>query len=126
MKLECSIDLKNCICERNFCRKSESIHPQSELARKSYHQTQAAYISKHSHKPGACLLILLFCAGFCCIFLPICGLWIGPLLYYIKSLNPTPYPTLAPTQNLTIEPEMYMLRILNDTLQNVSNISIKY
>jgi hypothetical protein len=139
MKLECSLDLKKCTCERNFCRKSSSIHPQLESSNShsSYHQRQAASISKHSDSTGCCLLSLLLCVGLCCSVLPICGVWIGPILYYVQLNNgqqsPTIVSTMSPTMSLTMSPTMsptivstmsHIVTLLNDTSNNMTNITI--
>jgi hypothetical protein len=128
MKLECSFDLTDCTCTRNFCRKSVRIHPHSDNLSISYRQTQVVSVSKHSDKNGACLLIIMLCVATCCIFLPICGLWIGPLIYYIQlasgDLPPTTVPTMTPTMIPTLVPPAHIIKLLNDTFNNVTNITI--
>ena len=135
MILECSCNLKNCSCDRNFCRKSNRIHPQLQNEGKSYSHTQLFSVTKHSDKNGTCILSTLMCIGICCVFLPICGLWIGPILYYIRLLSgeldstiyptssPTLGPTLSPILNNTDSPTNYILELLNNTINNVSNIT---
>ena len=132
MKLECSLDLKNCSCDRNFCRKSTRIHPIPEDHNIPYHKTQIASISKHNDKNGAYLLCILLCIGTSCILAPICGLWIGPLIYYIQlasgQLPPTTPPTFPPTFSATfsptVSPTSFILELLHETIYNVSNITI--
>ena len=126
MKLECSLDLKKCTCERNFCRKSSSIHPQLESSNShsSYHQRQAASISKHSDSTGCCLLSLLLCVGLCCSVLPICGVWIGPILYYVQLNNGQQSPTIVSTMSPTMSPTMsHIVILLNDTSNNMTNMT---
>ena len=132
MKLECSLDLKDCTCKRNFCRKSNRVHPHSNNEILSYRQTQSASVSKHSDKNGTYLLVVMLCVAVCCIILPICGLWMGPLIYYIRLASgqisptavPTMFPTMSPTMVRTLSLTPHLLNLLNNTINNETNISI--
>jgi len=125
MKLECSLDLKKCSCERNFCRKSYPIHPYNPDINViiPYHQKQSLSVSKHGDSNGARLIGVIICVITCCIFIPICGLWIGPLMYYLQIIKIIHSPTLEPTLSPTFQPSFEILDILNESFYNISNIS---
>ena len=92
-----------------------------------YLNSQVTSVSKHSDSNGTRLMAILICAGACCVFIPICGLWLGPLMYYLQMIqnidNPTPGPTQPPTSHPTSQPSLEILEILNESLYNITNIT---
>ena len=130
MKLECSLDLKKCSCERNFCRKSSPIYPYDHHKEDiiPYHQRQSKSISKHMDMTGAYLLGTIICILVCCILIPICGIFLGPVIYYLNLIT-IQYSTSGPSLSPTLSPTLFqesenLIDILNNSLNNNTNITL--
>ena len=130
MILECSLDLKKCSCDRNFCRKSSQIysydHNNEDII--PYYKRQSKSISKHLDMTGAYLLGILICFVMCCIIIPICGIILGPIMYYLRILiiqSSNVIPTLSPTLSPTLFLESRnLIDTVNNSLNNNTNITL--
>jgi hypothetical protein len=109
MKIDFSIELsKKCITDTICCRKSSKIIPRNNIGdiHRVYEQTvYKPHIGKSHKGGGSCMLCSLFSSILCCVLAPVCGLFIGPILYWIKladgtytvSDSPSFMPTVLPT-----------------------------
>lgn len=112
MQIDFSIEIsKKCITDTLCCRKSSKIAPQHDNTYRLYDSTSYTPHIGRSNKGGGgvCMIGCLFCVILSCILAPICGLWIGPILYWIQVANggyatmqPTLTPTISPINNNTI------------------------